>query len=119
MYDSPRMTRRRLQLVLALLLPLLALRALLPVGYMPVADAHGLHLTLCNPDRTGGTMPHHDTAHHDAAHHGSGHQDPSHHGHPGSHSDCPFAHAAFNAPPPHVVSDVIEPAPEIAFVVHS
>lgn len=124
MYDSRRMIRRRLHLLLVLLLPLLALRALLPVGYMPVVDARGLHLILCNPDLAGRTTPLHDPAHHDAAHHGPAHpdtgqHDPAHHGQSGSHGDCPFAHAPFNAPPPHVASGVRAPAPELRFVVHS
>lgn len=124
MYDSRRMTRRRLHLLLVLLLPLLALRALLPVGYMPVADAHGLHLILCNAQRADrSTLLHdparHDAAHHDLAQHGAGQHDPAHHGQSGSHGDCPFAHAPFNAPPPHVASGVLAPAPELHFVVRS
>jgi hypothetical protein len=122
------MTRRRQHLVLALLLPLLALRALLPVGYMPVADAHGLRLILCDAGRVDRITQHddpvhhdpaHHAAHHDAAHHDAAPHDPAHHGQPGSPSDCPFAHAAFNAPPPHLASGAIATAPELHFVVRS
>lgn len=41
------MTTRRHPLILPLLALLLATRALVPSGWMPVADAGGVHITLC------------------------------------------------------------------------
>ena len=75
--------RRRIRGWIALLLPLMLLRALLPAGYMPVAAQDGLHIVMCSDglaDRT-------DTA-----------PGPDHSQAPeGSH--CLFAHAAAFAPP--------------------
>lgn len=41
-------TRRPLRLGIALLLPLMALRALLPAGFMPVPDSGGFALVMCS-----------------------------------------------------------------------
>jgi hypothetical protein len=46
-YTARVMKRRVFRIWAAWLLPLLALRALLPVGFMMSADADGLHLTFC------------------------------------------------------------------------
>lgn len=70
----------RRHLTIALLLPLLALRALLPAGFMPVVDAGELRIVMC---ADGLQLPTGD----------SGHSDSS------GGNDCPFAHASLNAPP--------------------
>lgn len=54
--------RRQIRLVLALLLPLMLLRALLPPGYMPVAREGELHFVMCSaglaaPAATDDTAP--------------------------------------------------------------
>jgi hypothetical protein len=79
-----------MRLVIALLLPLMVLRAMLPPGYMPVTANGSLHIAMCSEglypaatDQSGGQ------------HTGSGdHKQPS------SSGDCPFANAAVNALPP-------------------
>jgi hypothetical protein len=78
-------SRRNLRLTIALLLPLMVLRALLPSGYMPVAENGQLRIVLCSDGFTApaGVQP--------AS--GSG----EHHLPPNA-GDCPFAHAAVNAP---------------------
>jgi hypothetical protein len=73
---------RRLQLVVALLLPLMVLRGLLPAGYMPVAERGQLRMVLCSD----GLWPA-----------GPAHPD-SRSGHVAS-TDCPFALASLLAPP--------------------
>lgn len=79
MYHS-RVTSRRLHLVIALMLPIMMMRGLLPAGYMAVADHGELRIALCS----GGLAP--PVGDHDK--------------HPAGSSDCPFAlaHASF-APP--------------------
>lgn len=74
------MPRRHLRLVLALLLPLMALRALLPAGTMPVAEDGGLRIVMCS---AGLAQP----------------GDDGDHELPPNAGDCPFAHAATLAPP--------------------
>lgn len=74
--------RRHIRLLVALLLPLMVLRGLLPEGYMPVAEHGQLRMALCSD----GVQPIPD-------------------GEPGSHTrraprtDCSFALAASLAPP--------------------
>ncbi|HMA11998.1 MAG TPA: hypothetical protein VKO83_08925 [Steroidobacteraceae bacterium] len=80
--------RRHLHLLIALLLPLMVMRGMLPAGYMPVAEGGVLKMALCSdglklPSDNGG-------------------QD--HHRLPGSSGDCLFAHAAASAPPPSIVA---------------
>jgi hypothetical protein len=75
--------RHRLQLVIALLLPFMALRALLPAGFMPSADGDGPRLVLCSDGLSAWNA-------------GGGPSQPAH-GDAGD--DCPFAHAAHSAPP--------------------
>ena len=79
--------RRHLHLLIALLLPLMVVRGLLPAGYMPVAEGGELRMVLCSD---GLVLP-------------SGGQDTGDHA-PGSGGDCLFAHAAASAPPPAIVS---------------
>lgn len=69
------------------LLPVLVVRAFLPVGFMFTTDADGLHLAFC-PDQAPIVHSLHDAppAGH-AGHHGAGHIDPP----------CPFAMAAVAA----------------------
>lgn len=75
--------RRHLHPVLALLLPLMLLRALLPPGYMPVASDEGLRIVMCSAglstqaDAPAGTD----------------------HSQTGDDGSCLFAHAATFAPP--------------------
>lgn len=73
-WQAPRRTRR----LLALVLPLLVLRALIPAGFMPIAEGGGLIIGLC--PGAAGMPPGH-------AHHG-GHP----HGEP--HAPCLFAASA-------------------------
>jgi hypothetical protein len=84
-------SRRRLHLVIALLLPLLALRALLPAGYMPSADAGGARLVLCSEGLAAWNTPAHD---------------PSQPAHGDAGGECPFAHAAHYAPPVYMTGTV-------------
>ncbi len=77
MIDAFRSGRNRLRTIaLALLACALALRLLIPAGWMPVADAQGFHLTLCSgagpleipPARPMAGMAHHGAHHHDHHH---------------------------------------------------
>lgn len=95
------MSRRRLRLLIALLLPLMALRALLPAGYMVAAESGELAIVLCSDGLAAwGTHalpdPHHD-----------GGQQPTG-------EDCPFANATFHAPAPHLLTSAA-PVPEFRF----
>ncbi len=83
----------RRHLLIALLLPVLVMRALLPGGLMPVVEAGELRIVMC---ADGLQMPTGDS------------------GHPGSEdgNDCPFAHASLNAPPMQSGAFVARPAPE-------
>jgi hypothetical protein len=78
-------------MMIALLLPLLALRALLPAGYMPSADDEGPRMVLCSAGLAAWSAP-------------AGNPQPAH---GTARDDCPFAHAALNAPPPHLVAAVV------------
>jgi|SRR6478609_3719226 len=76
-------SRRRIRGWIALLLPLMLLRALLPAGYMPVAAQDGLRIVMCSDglaDRSGPAP-------------GPDHSPTPDGGH------CLFAHAAAFAPP--------------------
>jgi len=75
-------SRRRIRGWIALLLPLMLLRALLPAGYMPVAAQDGLHIVMCSD----GLAERTDTA-------------PGNHSQTPDGSHCVFAHAATFAPP--------------------
>lgn len=80
------MPRRHLHVLIALLLPLMVVRGLLPAGFMPVAQGGELRMALCSD---GLQLP------------GSG--DSRDHA-PGVGGDCLFAHAAASAPPPTVIT---------------
>ncbi len=82
----------------ALLLLLLALRALVPAGFMATATAHGVEMVFCEPGA--GASAHH--AHHHS--HGSA-ADPN----------CPFAQSAGPAPLPALPALAAAP-PEVNFV---
>jgi hypothetical protein len=77
-----------------LLLPLLALRGLVPAGYMIDVTERGLSLVVCESGIYKDAVPHNDGEHH--------HEKNSHGGH--DHSICPFAVAALGAPAPNVVT---------------
>jgi hypothetical protein len=96
------MTRRRLHFVIALLLPLMALRAMLPAGYMLDARHGELRMVMCS---AGLYLP------------ASGDDHPSG-GHPlqSSAGDCVFAHAAVSAPSIQFIVAVIEPPRNVRFV---
>jgi hypothetical protein len=86
-----------------LALPALLLRALIPVGFMPVATADGLSIEFC-PDA--GPLPAADPhAHHH--HHHQGGPDPSSATH---HAPCLFAASATLAAVPATVTLVAPPA---------
>ncbi len=79
MIEAMRSGRGRLRTIaLALLACALALRLLIPAGWMPVVDATGLHLTLCSGSGPIEPVTHHDmkamagTAHHHQHHHEQG-----------------------------------------------
>jgi hypothetical protein len=78
-------SRRRIRGWIALLLPLMVLRALLPAGYMPVAADGELRIVMCSAGLD--TLGHHDRGH--------GQDD----GTQAQQASCPFAHAATLAPP--------------------
>lgn len=96
------MSRRRLRLVIALLLPLMALRALLPAGYMVAAESGELGIVLCSDGLAAwGTHAPSDPEHDDK-------RQPAG-------EDCAFANATFNAPVPHLLTSVAAPVPEFRF----
>lgn len=92
-------TASRRRLLIALLLPVLALRALLPAGFMPVTDGGELRVVMCSEGMqlslagTGGDHP---------AGEDSG--------------TCPFASASFIAPLPQFVVVAATPAPGAGFI---
>jgi hypothetical protein len=79
--------RRHLHLLIALLLPLMVMRGMLPVGYMPVAEGGAFKMALCSD---GLQLP--------------GESDQDNHKLPGSGGDCLFAHATASAPPPSIIA---------------
>lgn len=101
MSPLPRLRARRRHWVL-LVVPALALRALIPVGFMPVAAADGLSIELC-PDA--GAAPFERAAHDPLAHH--------HHQHgPGGHAPCLYAASATLASAPAEAAGLAQRAPE-------
>lgn len=78
-------SRRHIRTGLAVLLPLMVLRALLPTGYMPVAEDGRLRMVMCSAGLSlpGGTSE-------DAG---------RDHRLPGANGDCLFAHATAAVPP--------------------
>lgn len=94
-------SRRRLHLFIVLLLPLMTLRALLPAGFMPVAEGGELRMVMCGDGlQLPGNVGDDDT----------GHPAPSDTG------DCPFAHGSINAPPVQHVAGIVEPRREVRFL---
>ncbi len=89
---SDRASSRAARRILILVLPLLALRLLIPAGFMPVADAGGLAIGLC----PGVTVPAAGTPAHDMhhMHHGAGHGG----GQPAGEHHAPCLFAASSAP---------------------
>ncbi len=88
-----RVNASRRRLALALLLPMLALRALLPGGFMPVVEAGELRIVMC---ADGLQLSTHDSDRSDSA----------------GDNDCPFAHANLNAPVMQCRTIVTRRAPE-------
>ena len=86
-------SRRHSRRIIALLLPLMLLRAMLPVGFMPVAENGALHMTLC------GEGHHHPAATESSADQASDQTNSGNHGHSGESGYCPFASALVNAAP--------------------
>jgi hypothetical protein len=80
--------RRHLHLLVALLLPLIVVRSLLPEGFMPVAEDGQIRMVLCSE---GLQAP-------------AGDRDPGDHPLAGSSGDCLFAHASSPAPPSVIVA---------------
>jgi hypothetical protein len=81
-------SRRHLHLLIALLLPLMVMRGMLPAGYMPVADGGVFKMAMCS----------------DGLQQPSGDGDTDNRHLPGSSGDCLFAHAAASAPPPSTIA---------------
>jgi hypothetical protein len=79
--------RRHLHLLIALLLPLMVMRGMLPAGYMPVAEGGELRMALCSDGLQLSGENGHDN-----------------HPLPGSSGDCLFAHAAASGPPPIIIA---------------
>lgn len=77
-------TSSRRRLLIALVLPVLALRVLLPAGFMPVAEGGELRIVMCSE---GLQLP------------AGADGDSGDHPAPADTGDCPFAQASFNAPP--------------------
>jgi len=100
--------RRRQWLLAALVLPVLALRALIPIGYMPVSDRGGLHIDFCPGEaQPPGVLAAQPLAHHHHHHGGADHGTPA----PESHAPCLFALSASPAFAPAVaIAAVIPPA---------
>lgn len=97
---NERVNASRRRLLIALLLPVLALRVLLPAGFMPVVEAGELRIVMCAEGLQG---------------------QPGDGGHPATEdgNNCPFAHASLNAPPMQSGALVALPAPQfqsISFV---
>jgi hypothetical protein len=90
-------------MAVALLLPLLAMRALLPADYMLAVASGELRIVMCQP----GLASWSDAATGMAHQHGK--QLPDHA------DECPFAHAVANAPPPHIVRGHVSAAPAAGF----
>jgi hypothetical protein len=115
------MARRSLQRVIYWLLPLLAVRALIPVGFMLTLDAEGLHLVAC-PTQSAPLAAALDSAavaHDTHAHHAADKPSNAHAAHEEAtqlESPCPYALAALALPAPaHSVGaphEAVDPPPE-------
>lgn len=113
------MSRRHLRRLIMLLVPLLALRALVPTGYMVASGSGELRLVLCDAS-LGGSDMHAMSGHqeHDPHlhHHGDGN---GHDRMPSAGEHCPFAHAPFNAPPARMLVVASVHAPVFRFLSRS
>ena len=100
-------TRRRQWLLAALVLPVLVLRALIPIGYMPVSDRGGFRIDFCPGEaQPPGVLAALRLAHHHH-HGGADHGTPA----PESHAPCLFALSASPAFAPAVaIAAIIPPA---------
>jgi hypothetical protein len=98
-------TRRHTRFLIALLLPLMVLRAMLPAGYMPVAENGALRIIMCS-----------DGIYASAADQGAKQTTTNNdHKAPPNYSDCPFAHAAVDAPPVVVTALLVDAPLTLAF----
>jgi hypothetical protein len=86
-------SRRHLRLTIALLLPLMVLRAMLPAGYMPVTENGELRMVMCS---AGMQLP------------GNGDGNDHNNHQPASDTgSCPFASALVSVPPVQYVAAVV------------
>jgi hypothetical protein len=85
-----------MHLVIALLLPLMVLRGMLPDGYMAVAENGALRIAMCSE----GLYP-------SATHSGSEDSNSGDHELPADSGSCAFASAAVHAPPPAVTQSIV------------
>lgn len=102
LYDEKVIARRHIRLVIALLLPLMVLRAMLPAGYMPVAENGELRMVMCS---AGMQLP------------GGDHTD--HGQQPATDTVCPFASALTGAPPVQQAMLAVVAAAEFPFTSFS
>jgi|SRR5580704_11903274 hypothetical protein len=91
--------RSRGRRLVALLLPLLVVRALIPFGFMPVVAGGGMTIGFCpgEADLPPGIAAAHQSAAQHLDHHHAGHHSPGHPGDPGGaahHAPCLFAASA-------------------------
>jgi hypothetical protein len=95
-------SRRQRQLLLTLLvLPALAFRALIPIGFMPISDRDGIHIEFCPGEaQLPGVLGTQQLAHHHHHHGGADHGAPA----PAQHTPCPFALSASPAFAPAVAA---------------
>jgi hypothetical protein len=84
-----------MHLVIALLLPLMVLRAMLPAGYMPVAENGTLRIAMCSDGIYRAATDHNSDKS------GSGHEQSSASG------SCAFANAVVSAPPPAALQFIV------------
>jgi hypothetical protein len=97
--------RRRRVLLALLVLPVLVLRALIPVGFMPVSDRGGLYIDFCPGEaQPPGALAAQPLAHHHH-HGGADHGKPA----PASHAPCLFALSASPAFAPAVAMAALMP----------
>lgn len=88
-------TRANQHLLIALLLPVLVFRALLPAGFMPATDGAGFRLVMCSEGMAAMTGHAHDGAHAAGHDHDSPPDDDSGRGD----GPCLFALSALTVPP--------------------
>jgi hypothetical protein len=86
---NAQVTARRRALLIALLLSVMAVRALLPAGYMPVGGPQGLQVAMCSD----GLQLLSDTR-----------SEPADHGRLAGTGECHFSHGGAKAPPPHLLT---------------